>query len=55
MGAIYREPRDKRIFVPRKGGGVMLNFGHPVAWVILICTTVVPFVVVAVVTLAVIL
>ena len=30
--ALYRDPADKRVFVPKKGGGVALNFGHPVAW-----------------------
>ena len=39
---IYRDPRDKRIFVPKKGGGVALNFGHPVAWWILVCTGILP-------------
>ncbi|WP_229073857.1 peptide ABC transporter substrate-binding protein [Actinoplanes sp. DH11] len=53
--ALYREPRDKRVFVPRKSGGVVLNFGHPIAWAILVCTTIVPFVIVAAVTLAVVL
>lgn len=53
--ALYRDPRDKRVFVPKKGGGVALNFGHPVAWTILICTTIIPLAIVAVVTLAVML
>jgi uncharacterized membrane protein len=53
--ALYRDPRDKRVFVPKPGGGLVLNFGHPVAWTILICTTIVPFTIVAIVTLAVIL
>jgi uncharacterized membrane protein len=52
---LYRDPRDKRVFVPRKDGGVSLNFGHPIAWVILVCTTIIPFTIVAVVTIAVIL
>ena len=51
--ALYRDPRDRRIFVPRKGGGVALNFAHPVAWVILVCTTIIPLAIVAVVTIAV--
>jgi uncharacterized membrane protein len=51
---LYRDPRDKRVFVPKKGGGVALNFGHPIAWVILVCTTIIPLVIVAVVTIAVI-
>ena len=50
---IYRDPRDKRIFVPKKAGGVVLNFGHPIAWTILICTTIIPLVIVAAVTIAV--
>ncbi|MBB2941758.1 putative membrane protein [Actinoplanes lutulentus] len=53
--ALYRDPRDKRVFVPKQGGGVALNFGHPVAWTILVITTIVPFTIVAVVTLAVLL
>ncbi|MET0425944.1 MAG: peptide ABC transporter substrate-binding protein [Actinoplanes sp.] len=52
--ALYRDPRDKRVFVPKKGGGVALNFGHPIAWAILICTGIVPLVIVAAVTIAVI-
>ncbi|MEU4426277.1 peptide ABC transporter substrate-binding protein [Actinoplanes sp. NPDC024001] len=55
MAALYRDPRDKRVFVPKPGGGVVLNFGHPIAWTILVCTTIVPFAIVAAVTLAVIL
>ena len=51
---LYRNPRDPRVFVPRKGGGVALNFGHPIAWAILICTTIIPLAIVAVVTIAVI-
>jgi uncharacterized membrane protein len=50
---IYRDPLDKRVFVPKKGGGVALNFGHPVAWWILVCTTIVPLIIVVVVTIAV--
>ncbi|MDI6098043.1 peptide ABC transporter substrate-binding protein [Actinoplanes sp. NEAU-A12] len=53
--ALYRDPRDKRVFVPKPGGGVVLNFGHPIAWAILLCTTIVPFVIVTVVTVAVLL
>jgi uncharacterized membrane protein len=54
--ALYRNPRDKRVFVPKpNGGGVVLNFGHPIAWAILVCTTVIPFVIVTVVTVAVLL
>ena len=51
--SLYRDPRDKRIFVPNKGGGVALNFGHPVAWWILVCTTIIPLIIVAGVTIAV--
>jgi uncharacterized membrane protein len=51
--ALYRDPRDKRVFVPKKGGGVALNFGHPIAWTILVCTTIIPLVIVAAVTIAV--
>ena len=53
--ALYRDPQDKRIFVPKRGGGVALNFGHPVAWTILVCTTIIPFAIVVAVTLAVVL
>jgi uncharacterized membrane protein len=51
---LYRDPLDKRVFVPKEGGGVALNFGHPVAWTILICTTIIPLAIVAAVTIAVI-
>ncbi|BBH66801.1 hypothetical protein ACTI_34860 [Actinoplanes sp. OR16] len=51
--AIYRDSRDKRVFVPTRSGGVVLNFGHPIAWAILVCTTIVPFAIVAAVTIAV--
>ena len=50
---LYNNPRDKRVFVPKDGGGVALNFGHPVAWWIFICMTVIPLIIVAVVTIAV--
>ncbi|GGN79653.1 hypothetical protein GCM10010112_54510 [Actinoplanes lobatus] len=53
--ALYRNPQDKRVFIPKPGGGLVLNFGHPVAWAILVSTTIIPFVIVAVVTLAVLL
>ncbi|GAA3941369.1 peptide ABC transporter substrate-binding protein [Actinoplanes auranticolor] len=49
----YRDPRDKRVFVPKQGGGLALNFGHPVAWWILVCTTIVPLIIVVGVTIAV--
>jgi len=32
---------------------VALNFAHPIAWTILICTTIIPLVIVAAVTIAV--
>ena len=51
--SLYRNPRDKRIFVPKKAGGVVLNFGHPVAWWILITMTIIPLLIVAGVTIAV--
>ena len=50
---LYRNPRDKRIFVPKKGGGLALNFGHPVAWWILVSTTIIPLIIVVAVTVAV--
>jgi uncharacterized membrane protein len=49
---IYRDPRDKRVFVPKKGGGVALNFGHPIAFWIVVSTTVIPLVVVVGITIA---
>jgi uncharacterized membrane protein len=52
--SLYRDPLDKRVFVPKDGGGVSLNFGHPVAWWIVVTTTIIPFVIVAVVTIMVI-
>ncbi|HEU4350081.1 MAG TPA: peptide ABC transporter substrate-binding protein [Actinoplanes sp.] len=45
--ALYRDPADKRVIVPKKGGGVALNFAHPVAWWIFVSMTVIPLVVVA--------
>jgi uncharacterized membrane protein len=51
--ALFRDPADSRVFVPRPGGGVALNFAHPVAWAILLSTTIVPLVVVVAVTVAV--
>ena len=51
--SLYRDPRDKRIFVPKKGGGLALNFGHPVAWWILVSTTIIPLIIVTAVTIAV--
>ena len=50
---LYRDPRDGRVFVPKEGGGVSLNFAHPISWAILISMTVVPLVIVVVVTVAV--
>ena len=50
---LYRDPADGRVFVPRPGGGVALNFAHPIAWAIVISTTAVPLLVVIVVTIAV--
>lgn len=52
---LYKDPSDGRVFVPRPGGGLALNFAHPIAWAILISTTVVPLVIVVVVTVAVLL
>jgi len=49
----YRDPRDKRVFVPKPGGGVVLNFGHPIAWWILVCTTIIPLIIVTGMTIAV--
>jgi uncharacterized membrane protein len=52
--SLYRDPRDKRIFVPKQGGGLVLNFGHPIAWWIVITTTIIPLVIVVGVTIAVV-
>ncbi|MFI5895958.1 peptide ABC transporter substrate-binding protein [Actinoplanes sp. NPDC051513] len=51
--ALYRDPRDRRVFVPKKGGGVALNFGHSIAWVILVLTTIIPLAIVLIVTIGV--
>ena len=50
---LYRDPRDRRVFVPKKGGGLALNFGHPVAWWIFVSMTVIPVVIVVAVIIAV--
>ena len=50
---LYRDPRDRRVFVPKKGGGVALNFGHPIAWAILVLTMIIPLAIVAIVTIGV--
>jgi uncharacterized membrane protein len=50
---LYRDPTDGRVFVPKEGGGVSLNFAHGVSWAILISMTVVPLIIVIVVTIAV--
>ena len=39
-------PDDPRVFVPRPGGGVTLNYAHPIAWAIFLSMTVVPLAVV---------
>lgn len=49
---LYRDPHDSRIFVPRKGGGVALNFSHRLAWAVLVGTTIIPLLVVAAVLIA---
>jgi uncharacterized membrane protein len=46
----YKDPRDGRVFVPKPGGGVSLNFAHPIAWAILVTTTVIPLAIVIAVT-----
>jgi len=51
--AFYRDPADSRVFVPKPGGGVALNFSHSIAWWIFISMTVVPLVIVVAVTVAV--
>jgi uncharacterized membrane protein len=49
----YRDPTDGRVFVPKEGGGVSLNYAHGISWAILISMTVVPLVIVVGVTIAV--
>ena len=51
--ALYRNPRDGRVFVPKEGGGVSLNFAHGISWAILISMTIVPLIIVVAVTVAV--
>ena len=51
--AFYRDPADGRVFVPKKGGGVALNFSHGIAWGIFLSMTVIPLVIVVAVTIAV--
>ena len=51
MGLLYRDPADPRVFVPRTHGGLGLNFGHPIAWGILLSMTVIPLIVVVAVTI----
>ena len=50
---LYKDPRDGRVFVPKQGGGLSLNFAHPISWAILVCTTIIPLAVVIGVTIAV--
>ncbi|MGW4944402.1 peptide ABC transporter substrate-binding protein [Actinoplanes sp. NPDC004185] len=51
--SLYRDPRDKRVFVPKPGGGVALNFSHSIAWWIVICMTILPLIIVTGMTIAV--
>lgn len=51
--ALYKDPSDGRVFVPKEGGGVSLNYAHGVSWAILMSMTVVPLIIVIVVTIAV--
>jgi uncharacterized membrane protein len=53
--AFYRDPQDGRVFVPKEGGGVALNFSHSIAWWIFLSMTVIPLVVVIAVTVLVLL
>ncbi|GIE96748.1 DUF5808 domain-containing protein [Paractinoplanes rishiriensis] len=50
--ALYKDPQDSRVFVPKQGGGMGLNFAHPIAWAIVVSMTVIPVVVVTVTTIA---
>lgn len=53
MAFFYRDPADVRVFVPKEGGGVAMNFAHSIAWWIFVCMTVVPLVIVIGMTIAV--
>jgi len=44
--AFEKDPDDPRVFLPRKGGGVYLNFAHGISWAIFLSITVVPLAVV---------
>jgi uncharacterized membrane protein len=48
----YKDPRDKRVFVPKEAGGLRLNFAHPIAWWIVITMTVIPALIVIAATIA---
>ena len=52
--SLYRDPADKRVFLPKKRAGLALNIAHPVAWWILITMTIIPLVIVVAVTVLVI-
>lgn len=43
----YRDPADRRLLVPKAGGGLSLNFAHPAAWWLFVTMTLVPLLVVA--------
>jgi uncharacterized membrane protein len=44
--AFEKDPADPRVFLPRPGGGVYLNFAHGISWAIFLSMTVVPLAVV---------
>ena len=53
--AFEKQPDDPRVFLPRPGGGVYLNFAHGIAWAIFLSMTVVPLAVVIATTILLIL
>jgi uncharacterized membrane protein len=45
--AMYRDPSDRRLFVPKKTGwGLNINLAHPAGWWVLIGMTIIPLIVV---------
>jgi uncharacterized membrane protein len=50
---MYRNPDDRRLFVPKTHGvGLTVNLAHPAGWWVLIGMTVIPIVVVVLAILA---
>ncbi|MFG1608335.1 peptide ABC transporter substrate-binding protein [Actinoplanes sp. NPDC049265] len=44
--AFEKDPTDPRVFIPRPGGGVTLNYAHGISWAIFLSMTVIPLAVV---------